>query len=103
MTIVSDHVLQLLEPITEELKVMPRLDISDREYQLFWRYHGHFPAEFAAAIDDLDEHSSEDSDDDANMSGMEEVAEKVIDQQQRGRSSAHGRPCRGKSPHPTRR
>jgi len=50
MSIVSDHVLQLLEPITEELKVMPRLDISDREYQLFWRYHGHFPAEFAAAV-----------------------------------------------------
>ena len=50
MSIVTDHVLELLEPITEELKVKPRLDISDREYQLFWRYHGHYPAEFAAAL-----------------------------------------------------
>ena len=61
------------------------------------------PAEFAAAIDDLDEHSSEDSDDDANMSGMEEVAEKVSDQQQRrGRAAPSARPYRGKSPHPRR-
>ena len=37
MSIVTDHVLELL-------------DISDREYQLFWRYHGHYPAEFAAAV-----------------------------------------------------
>ena len=50
MSIVTDHVLELLEPITDDLKVRPRLDISDREYQLFWRYHGHFPSEFAAAL-----------------------------------------------------
>lgn len=50
MSIVSDHVLELLEPITDELKVRPRFDVSDREYQLFWRYHGHFPSEFAAAL-----------------------------------------------------
>lgn len=50
MSIVTDHVLELLEPITDELKVRPRFDVSDREYQLFWRYHGHFPAEFAAAL-----------------------------------------------------
>tara|TARA_X000001036_G_scaffold246013_1_gene229353 strand:- start:2237 stop:2464 length:228 start_codon:yes stop_codon:yes gene_type:complete len=50
MNIITDHVLELLEPITEELKVSPRLEISDREYNLFWRYHGHFPAEFAAAL-----------------------------------------------------
>jgi len=50
MSIVSDHVLELLEPIDDQLKVRPRLDISDREYQLFWRYHGHFPADFAAAV-----------------------------------------------------
>ena len=50
MSIVTDHVLELLEPIDERLKVKPRLDISDREYQLFWRYHGHYPAEFAAAV-----------------------------------------------------
>ena len=35
MSIVTDHVLELLEPIDERLKVKPRLDISDREYQLF--------------------------------------------------------------------
>ena len=50
MSIVTDHVRELLEPITDELKVRPRFDVSDREYQLFWRYHGHFPAEFAAAV-----------------------------------------------------
>ena len=50
MSIVTDHVLELLEPIDEQLKVKPRLDISDREYQLFWRYHGHYPADFAAAL-----------------------------------------------------
>ena len=50
MSIVTDHVLELLEPIDDRLKVKPRLDISDREYQLFWRYHGHYPAEFAAAL-----------------------------------------------------
>jgi len=49
-SIVTQHVLQLLEPIDDELRVRPRLDISDREYQLFWRYHGHFPSEFAAAV-----------------------------------------------------
>ena len=53
MSIVTDHVLELLEPIDERLKVKPRLDISDREYQLFWRYHGHYPAEFAAAVANL--------------------------------------------------
>ena len=31
MNLVTEHVLELLEPITEELKVKPRLDISDRE------------------------------------------------------------------------
>lgn len=50
MSIVSDHVLELLEPITDELKVRPRFDVTDREYQLFWRYHGHYPADFAAAV-----------------------------------------------------
>ncbi len=50
MNLITEHVLELLEPITEELKVKPRLDITDREYQMFWRYHGHFPAEFAAAL-----------------------------------------------------
>lgn len=32
------------------LRVFPRTDISSRELQLFWKYHGNFPQEFTQAI-----------------------------------------------------
>lgn len=49
--IVVDHAKQLLQ-ITPDLKVIPKPDLSTREYQLFWKYHGHFPQEFVQAIID---------------------------------------------------
>ncbi len=48
--VVAEHVLELLEPIDEQLKVRPKDNISTRELQLFWRYHGHFSNDFAKAV-----------------------------------------------------
>ncbi len=48
--VVAEHVLELLEPIDEKLKVRPKDNISTRELQLFWRYHGHFSNDFAKAV-----------------------------------------------------
>lgn len=53
MSIVSDHVSELatLSPIEEYIySVIPKATLSHRELQLFWRYHGHFPNEFAAGL-----------------------------------------------------
>lgn len=53
MSIVSDHVSELatLSPIGEYVySVIPKASLSDREAQLFWRYHGHFPNEFAGGL-----------------------------------------------------
>jgi hypothetical protein len=48
--IISDHVLELLEPLTDELKVKPKENLSDRGLYLFWRYQGHYPNDFARAL-----------------------------------------------------
>ena len=48
--VVAEHVLQLLQPIDDTLKVRPKDNISSRELQLVWRYHGHFSNDFAKAI-----------------------------------------------------
>ena len=48
--VVAEHVLQLVEPINDTLKVKPRENISSRELQLFWRYHGHYANDFAKAV-----------------------------------------------------
>lgn len=53
MSIVSDHVseLAILSPIGDYVySVIPKATLSHRELQLFWRYHGHFPNEFASAL-----------------------------------------------------
>ncbi len=49
--VVVTHAKQLLT-ITEDLKVIPKQNITPREYQLFWTYHGKFPQEFTQAIID---------------------------------------------------
>lgn len=55
--VVIEHIRQLLVPITDEYHLgelfyypQPKPELSDREHQLFWRYHGHFPQEFVKAI-----------------------------------------------------
>ena len=48
--VVAEHVLELLEPIDDNLKVKPKENISSRELQLFWKYHGHFSNDFAKAV-----------------------------------------------------
>jgi len=51
--IVVDHVETLLAPFDMSqcpLKAAPRPNLSDRETQLFWRYHGRFPQEFTQAL-----------------------------------------------------
>lgn len=53
MNIVSDHVkeLLLLIPLSQtEYQPSPKDSLSHRETRLFWRYHGHFPNDFAKAI-----------------------------------------------------
>lgn len=51
--IVVDHIETLLAPFDTSqcpLKASPRPNLSDRETQLFWRYQGRFPQEFAQAL-----------------------------------------------------
>ena len=50
-SVVVTHAKDLLT-ITEDLKVIPKPNLSTREHQLFWRYHGRFPQEFTQAIID---------------------------------------------------
>jgi hypothetical protein len=53
MNIVADHVKQLVElvAITEtEYQPVPKESLTPKEQQLFWRYHGHFPNDFARGI-----------------------------------------------------
>jgi len=55
MSIVADHLkeLLLLIPLSEtEYRPIPRETLTARESQLFWRYHGHFPNDFARAVAD---------------------------------------------------
>ncbi len=55
MSIVADHVkeLLLLIPLSEtEYRPTPKESLTARENQLFWRYHGHFPNDFARAVAD---------------------------------------------------
>lgn len=54
--LVVSHIEQLLQdfPILESgdhiLTPQPKLDLTTREYDLFWRYHGHFKQEFVHAL-----------------------------------------------------
>lgn len=48
--VVADHVKELVQPITDDLIVQPKSTLSDREYTLFWKYHGRFPNDFAKGI-----------------------------------------------------
>jgi len=54
--LVVSHIEQLLQgfPILEQgehvLNPMPKENLTTREYDLFWRYHGHFCQEFVQAI-----------------------------------------------------
>ena len=50
-SVVVTHAKQLLQ-ITPNLQIKPKDNLSIREQQLFWRYHGHFPQEFTQAIID---------------------------------------------------
>lgn len=53
MNIVADHLkeLMLLIPLsTTEYRPAPKESLTPRELRLFWRYHGHFPNDFARAI-----------------------------------------------------
>jgi hypothetical protein len=53
MNIVSDHVkeLLLLIPLTPtEYRATPKESLTPDQTRLFWRYHGHFPNDFAKAI-----------------------------------------------------
>lgn len=53
MNIVADHVRELaqLVPVTEtEYQPIPKQSLTPKEQQLFWRYHGHFPNDFARGI-----------------------------------------------------
>jgi hypothetical protein len=55
MNIVADHVKQLVELIAineTEYQPVPKESLSRKERQLFWRYHGHFPNDFARAVAD---------------------------------------------------
>ena len=60
MTKLSNLTVSHIESLVEQfptlqqgqhtLKVYPRTTISQRELQLFWKYHGSFPQEFTQAI-----------------------------------------------------
>ncbi len=53
MNVVAEHLkeLMLLIPISPtEYRPTPKESLTARENQLFWRYHGHFPNDFAKAI-----------------------------------------------------
>ena len=53
MNIVADHVRQLVELVSiseTEYQPIPRTTLSTKEQQLFWRYHGHFPNDFARRV-----------------------------------------------------
>lgn len=53
MNVVVDHLktLMMLIPVSETVyKPIPKESLSYREQQVFWRYHGHFPNDFAKAI-----------------------------------------------------
>ena len=55
MNIVAEHVreLMLLIPLSQtEYRPTPKESLTSRENQLFWRYHGHFPNDFARAVAD---------------------------------------------------
>ena len=55
MNIVADHVKQLVELVSiseTEYQPIPRTTLSTKEQQLFWRYHGHFPNDFARGVAD---------------------------------------------------
>lgn len=60
MSIVSEHAkeLMLLIPLSQtEYQPTPRESLTPREERLFWRYHGHFPNDFARAVaDSIPEH-----------------------------------------------
>lgn len=56
MSIVSDHVKELATLVLIGdlvYSVIPKSTLTLRESQLFWRYHGHFPNDFAAALPSL--------------------------------------------------
>ncbi len=55
--IVIEHIRQLLVPLTDDYNLgelfyypQPKHNLTPKEQQLFWRYHGHFPQEFVKAI-----------------------------------------------------
>jgi hypothetical protein len=53
MNIVAEHVkeLMLLIPLSQtEYRPIPKESLTLKETELFWRYHGHFPNDFAKAI-----------------------------------------------------
>jgi hypothetical protein len=53
MNVVVDHVkeLMLLIPLSQtEYRPIPKESLTPKETELFWRYHGHFPNDFAKAI-----------------------------------------------------
>jgi hypothetical protein len=55
MNIVAEHVreLMLLIPLSQtEYRPTPKESLTPKENQLFWRYHGHFPNDFARAVAD---------------------------------------------------
>lgn len=56
MNIVADHLKSLMDIIIlseTTYRPLPKNNLSTKEYQLFWRYHSHFPNDFAKAIVDL--------------------------------------------------
>lgn len=53
MSIVADHLqsLMTLVQVSESTyRPVPKDSLTHREQKLFWRYHGHFPNDFAKAI-----------------------------------------------------
>jgi hypothetical protein len=55
MNVVADHLkeLMILIPLSQtEYRPTPKESLTIRENQLFWRYHGHFPNDFARAVAD---------------------------------------------------
>lgn len=51
--VVVDHCQSLLAPFDTSqcpLRATPKSDLSERETELFWRYHGRFPQEFTQAL-----------------------------------------------------